>query len=239
MKALLPEALFIGFTGTPLLRQDRATTLETFGSYIHTYKFNEAVADRVVLDLVYEARDVEQNLGSQHKVDAWFEAKTQGLNAWQKAALREQWGTMQKVLSSRSRMERVVEDVVFDFGVKPRLMSERGNAMLVAASIYEACRYFELFHKTPLKGRCAVVTSYNPQAKNVTQEETGANTETEKQFLFNTYTALLASVDPKPGKTRTETYEDDAKQRFIKEPAKMRRESMRSVRLASTGTAVM
>lgn len=179
-------------------------------------------ADRVVLDLVYEARDVEQNLGSQHKVDACLEAKTQGLNARQKAALREQWGTMQKVLRSRSRMERVVEDVVFDFGVKPRLMSERGNAMLVAASIYQACRYFELFHKTPLKGRCAVVTSYKPQAKNVTQEETGANTETEKQFLFNTYTALLASVDPKPGKTRTETYEDDAKQRFIKEPAKMR-----------------
>ena len=165
MKALLPGAVFVGFTGTPLLKADRETSLEVFGGYIHTYKFGEAVEDGTVLDLVYEARDIPQELGSQEKIDQWFEAKTRGLNDWQKAALREQWGTMQKVLSSRSRMERVVEDVVFDFGVKPRLASERGNAMLVASSIYEACRYFELFEKTPLRGRCAVVTSYDPKRR--------------------------------------------------------------------------
>jgi type I restriction enzyme R subunit len=222
MKALLPEAVFIGFTGTPLLKQDRQTSLEVFGNYIHTYKFGEAVEDKVVLDLVYEARDIPQELQSPQKVDAWFEAKTNGLNDWQKAALREQWGTMQKVLSSRSRMERVVEDIVFDFSVKPRLSSERGNAMLVASSIYEAAKYFELFQKTVFKGRCALVTSYNPQAKDVTLEETGANTETEKQFLFNTYTALFKDVDPKPDKTKTETYEDEVKTRFVEQPANMR-----------------
>jgi type I restriction enzyme R subunit len=222
MKAMLPGAVFIGFTGTPLLKQDKQTSLEVFGSYIHTYKFGEAVEDEVVLDLVYEARDIPQELGSPQKVDAWFEAKTKGLNDWQKAALREQWGTMQKVLSSRSRMERVVEDIVFDFGVKPRLSSERGNAMLVASSIYEAAKYFELFQKTVFKRKCAVVTSYNPQAQDVTLEETGANTETEKQFLFNLYTALLKDVQPKPGKTKTETYEDEVKGKFIKEPAAMR-----------------
>lgn len=183
MKALLPGAVFIGFTGTPLLKQDKATTLEVFGSHIHTNKFDEAVEDQVVLDLVYEARDIAQELGSPQKIDAWFEAKTRGLNDWQKAALREQWGTMQKVLSSKSRMERVVEDIVFDFGVRPRLSSQKGNAMLVASSIYEACKYYELFQKTVFKGRCAVVTSYNPEARvyEQTLEETGANTETEKQ----------------------------------------------------------
>ena len=127
MKALMPGAVFIGFTGTPLLKQDKETTYEVFGDYIHTYKFDEAVEDEVVLDLVYEARDIEQILGSQAKIDAWFEAKTKGLNNWQKAALRDQWGTMQKVLSSRSRMERVVADIVFDFGVKPRLNNERAT----------------------------------------------------------------------------------------------------------------
>lgn len=222
MEALLPGAVFIGFTGTPLLKADKETSLEVFGNYIHTYKFGEAVEDKVVLDLVYEARDIEQTLGAQDKIDAWFEAKTRGLNDWQKAALREQWGTMQKVLSSRSRMERVVEDIVFDFGVKPRLSSERGNAMLVASSIYEASRYFELFQKTVFKGRCAVITSYNPQAKDVTLEETGANSETEKQFLYNIYKALLKDVAAKPGKTPTESYEDDAKALFIKQPASMK-----------------
>ncbi|CAJ7706984.1 HsdR family type I site-specific deoxyribonuclease [Burkholderia pseudomallei] len=222
MKAMMPSAVFIGFTGTPLLKRDAATSLEVFGGYIHTYKFSEAVEDGVVLDLVYEARDIDQRLGSQDKIDKWFESRTKALNDWQKNELKKQWGTLQQVLSSRSRMDRVVEDIIFDFSTKPRLSSERGNAMLVASSIYEACKYFALFQKTPFKGRCAVVTSYNPQAKNVTLEETGANTETDKQFIYNTYTELLKDVQPKAGMSKTETYEDQAKARFVKEPANMK-----------------
>ncbi|PVY55713.1 MULTISPECIES: type I restriction endonuclease subunit R [unclassified Simplicispira] len=222
MKALMPNAVFIGFTGTPLLKKDKATSLEVFGGYIHTYKFSEAVEDGVVLDLVYEARDIDQKLGSQDKIDQWFDAKTKALNDWQKQELKKQWGTMQNVLSSKARMDRVVADIIFDFSVKPRLSSERGNAILVASSIYEACKYFTLFQKTLFKGRCAVITSYNPQAKDVTLEEIGANTETDKQFIYNTYTDLLANVQPKPGKSKTETYEDQAKALFIKQPANMR-----------------
>ncbi|HEX3628472.1 MAG TPA: HsdR family type I site-specific deoxyribonuclease [Verrucomicrobiae bacterium] len=222
MKAMIPGAVFIGFTGTPLLKRDKQTTLEVFGKYIHTYKFGEAVEDEVVLDLVYEARDIAQELNLPEKVDAWFDAKTKGLNDWQKEALREKWGTMQKVLSSRSRMERVVEDIIFDFSVKPRLSSERGNAMLVASSIFEAAKYFELFQKTVFKGKCAVVTSYSPHAQDVTLEETGANTETDKQFLFNTYAELLKNITPAPNKTKTETYEDEVKELFKKQPANMR-----------------
>src|SRR4029453_1389500 len=163
-----------------------------------------------------------QELGSEDKIDAWFDAKPKGLNDWQKAALREQWGTMQKVLSSRSRMERVVSDMIFDFSVKPRLSSERGNAMLVASSIYEACKYFTLFQKTPFKGKCALVTSYNPQAQDITREDTGANTETDKEFIYNTYTELLKDVAARPGMTKTETYEERAKTLFIREPANMK-----------------
>ncbi len=222
MKALMPHAVFMGFTGTPLLKQDKQTSLEVFGGYIHTYKFSEAVQDAVVLDLVYEARDIDQRLGSPERIDAWFDAKTRGLNNWQKAALRAQWGTLQNVLSSRSRMERVVSDVVFDFGVKPRLCNQRGNAMLVASSIFEACKYFELFQKTAFKGKCAVVTSYNPQLRDITTEDTGANTETDKEFIFHTYTALLRDVKSQPNKTKTEVYEDEAKALFKKQPANMR-----------------
>jgi type I site-specific restriction-modification system R (restriction) subunit len=195
MKAIMPNAVFIGFTGTPLLKKDKQTSMEVFGGYIHTYKFGEAVADKVVLDLIYEARDIDQRLGSQEKIDAWFEAKTKSLNAWQKDELKSKWGTMQVVLSSKSRMGRVVSDIVFDFSVKPRLSSERGNAILIASSIHEACKYFTLFQKTPLKGKCAVVTSYNPLARDVTLEETGANTETDKQFIYNTYTNIADELD--------------------------------------------
>ena len=222
MKAMMPNAVFIGFTGTPLLKKDAQTSLEVFGGYIDTYKFSEGVDDKVVLDLVYEARDIDQRLGSEDKIDAWFDAKTRALNDWQKDELKKKWGTMQHVLSSRSRMERVVSDIVFDFSVKPRLSSERGNAILVASSIHEACKYFSLFQRTPFKGKCAVVTSYNPLAKDITMEETGANTETDKQFIFNTYAELLKDVDARPGMSRTETYEDRAKALFIEEPANMK-----------------
>ena len=222
MKALLPGAVFIGFTGTPLLKQDKQTSLEIFGGYIHTYKYGEAVRDKVVLDLIYEARDIDQMLGSPEKIDAWFDAKTRGLNNWQKDELKKKWGTMQKVLSSRSRMDRVVQDIEYDFSVKPRISEERGTAMLVASSIYDACKYYELFQKTPFKGKCAVITSYNPQTKDITTEDTGANTETDREFIYNTYAELLKNVAANPGMTKTETYEENSKQKFKKEPANMK-----------------
>ena len=107
MKAMMPSAVFIGFTGTPLLARDKGTRLEVFGDYIHTYKFSEGVEDGTVLDLVYEARDIDQRITSQGKVDQWFELKTQGLTDIAKAQLKQRWGTMQKVLSARDRLETI------------------------------------------------------------------------------------------------------------------------------------
>lgn len=222
MKAMMPNAVFMGFTGTPLLKKDKQTSLEVFGGYIHTYKFSEAVEDAVVLDLVYEARDIDQHLGSEDKINQWFDAKTKALNDWQKDELKKKWGTMQNVLSSKSRMDRVVSDIVFDFSVKPRLSSERGNAILVASSIYEACKYFTLFQKTPFRNRSALVTSYNPNTQDVTKEETGANTDTDRQFIYNTYIELLKGVEAKGGLSKTEVYEEAAKALFTKEPANMK-----------------
>ena len=89
MKALLPGAMLIGFTGTPLLKKDKKKSIEVFGPYIHTYKYNEAVRDSVVLDLRYEARDIDQNITSQAKIDQWFEVKTQGLSDLAKAQLKQ------------------------------------------------------------------------------------------------------------------------------------------------------
>jgi type I restriction enzyme R subunit len=224
MKAMMPNAVFIGFTGTPLLKSDAQTSLEVFGGYIHTYKFAEAVEDGVVLDLVYEARDVDQKLLGAEPVDRWFEAKTRGLNEWQRNELKAHWGTMQNVLSSKARMGRIVADIMLDFATKPRLSDGRGTAILVASSIYEACKYFELFsgRDTGFAGRCAIITSYNPLASDISKEETGANTESDKQFIYNTYTDLLKAVVSEAGKTKTETYEQQAKDRFIKTPAQMK-----------------
>ena len=66
-----------------------------------------------------------------------------------------------------------------------------------------------------------MVTSYNPQAQDVTKEDTGANTETE-EFIYNTYMDLLKNIETNPGMTKTETYEEEAKSLFTKEPASMK-----------------
>lgn len=222
MKAILHNAVFVGFTGTPLLKEDKKTTMDVFGRYIHTYKFNEAVQDGVVKDLMYEGRSIEQALSSQKKVDEWFESKTAALNDFQKNELKKKWGTMQNVLSSKSRMEKIVADIVHDFSTKPRLRSQTGNAILVASSIYEAAKYYNLFLQTELKNKCAIITSYNPHAGDVSKEDTGADTETDKQYIFNTYTELLKSVSATGNKSKTETYETESKDSFRKEPARMK-----------------
>ncbi len=76
---------------------------------------------------------------------------------------------MQKVLSSQSRLEQIVGDISMDMATRERFLSGRGNALLVAACIYEACKVYDLFAKTDLKGKCAIVTSL-PSDSRIHQE---------------------------------------------------------------------
>lgn len=224
MTAILPEALFIGFTGTPLMKKDKKKSVEVFGPYIHTYKFDEAVADGVVLDLRYEARDIDQYLTSEKKVDDWFDAKTRGLSNLAKTQLKQKWGSMQKLLSSKSRLEQIVNDILLDMDTRPRLMDGRGNAMLVCSSVYQACKVYEMFSQTDLAGKVAIVTSFRPDATSIKGEETGAGL-TEKLYKFSTYRKMLADYFEQSEEKiagRIAEFERDVKQRFINEPGQMR-----------------
>jgi len=224
MKALLPGAMFIGFTGTPLLNADRMTSIETFGSFIHTYKFDEAVADGVVLDLRYEARNIDQDLMSAGKVDKWFEAKTKGLTDLSKASLKKRWGTMQKIVSAEPRARQIVQDILLDFETEPRLVSGRGNAMLVGASIYQACKFYELFIQAGFGGKVAIVTSYSPNPGDIAKEDSGAGA-TERFRQHEIYRRMLADFFDQPADlavNRIEEFEREVKRRFIEEPGQMR-----------------
>lgn len=224
MKAILPNAMFIGFTGTPLLKVDKKRSIETFGPYIHTYKFDEAVKDKVVLDLRYEARDIDQSIKSQKKIDEWFEAKTNGLTDLAKAQLKARWGTLQKVLSCKERLEMIVNDILIDMNTKPRLKHGSGNAMLVAGSIYEACRFYELFSKNELKGKCAIVTSYTPTISDTKGETTGEG-DTDNLRKYEIYQRMLAdwfNEAPETAVNKAEQFEEQVKKKFIDEPAQMK-----------------
>jgi type I restriction enzyme R subunit len=214
MKRWLEGAIFIGFTGTPLLRKDKLMTRDVFGTYIHTYKFQEGVADGVILDLKYEARDVPQRLSSQTAIDAWFERKTKGLNNFQKAVLRKRWATLEALMSASERKQRIIANIIEDFSSKPRLNNNRGTAILVAATIYEACHYFQVLQMATSFGPyCGIITSYQPNHNEISREPA----HSDERYKFDTYTQHVL----KNGQS-TKQYEDETKRRFIEEPANMK-----------------
>jgi type I restriction enzyme R subunit len=213
LKAILPNALLIGFTGTPLLKTDKRKSIEIFGGYIHTYKFDEAVKDGVVLDLRYEARDIDQYITPQDKIDTWFELKTKGLTPLAKAQLKQRWGTLKKMLSSQSRLEMIVNDILMDMERCDRLKSGGGNAMLVAGSIYQACKFYELFLAHGFD-KCAIITSYSPSPSDIRGEETGEGL-TEKLRQYAIYNKMLNGQD-------AATFEKAVKKKFIDEPGQMK-----------------
>lgn len=220
MKKILPDAVFIGFTGTPLLsriemaKRGIKSSIEIFGTYIHTYKYPEAVADGVVLDLRYEARDVPQEVVSQDKIDLWFDTKTKGLTELAKAKLKKRWGTLKEVYSSESRLSKIVTDIIFDMETKDRLMDNRGNAILIASSIYEACKYYKLFTDNGFT-KCAIVTSYSANISEIKGEETGEARKTENKFKYDVYKKMLNGQD-------VESFEQEVKERFVEDPGQMK-----------------
>jgi type I restriction enzyme R subunit len=213
MKRWLENALFIGFTGTPLLRKDKQTTRDVFGTYIHTYKFHEGVADGVILDLKYEARDVPQRITSPQAIEDYFARKTKTLNNFQKAIIRKRWATMEELMSSEERKARIAASIIHDFDTKPRLNDDRGTAILVAASIYDACHYYRIFQNKAFGQYCGIITSFEPNHNAISREPANS----DERYKFNTYTKYVL----RNGQT-TKGYEDEAKRRFIQEPANLK-----------------
>ena len=143
-----------------------------------------------------------------------------------KATLKQCWGTLRRLLSSRDRPK----DIIMDMEMKPRLHSGMGNAMLMAGSIPEACKFFETFRKSGsvLAEKCAIVTSYKRAAPEITGEEIGMG-ETERQYAHRVYTNLL-------GETSEEYDEEEAMRLFKKEPGRMKLLIVVSRHLTGFGT---
>ena len=113
-------------------------------------------------------------------------------------------------MSAGERKQRIIADIIHDFGVRPRLNNDRGTALLVAASIYDACHYYRLFQNTPFGQYCGVITSFEPNHNTISREPSNS----DERYKFDTYTRHVL----KNGQT-TKAYEDETKRRFIEEPA--------------------
>ena len=116
-------------------------------------------------------------------------------------------------MSAGERKQRIIASIIEDFTLKPRLNNDRGTALLVAASIYDACHYYRLFQNTAFGKYCDIITSYEPNHNAISREPA----DSDERYKFDTYTQHVL----KNGQT-TKAYEDEAKRRFIEEPANLK-----------------
>lgn len=234
MRAIMgKEIMLIGFTGTPLLKKDKgdqynrikSMSERTFGPYIHKYLHKQAVEDKVILDLQYEYRNVEQQLTDKAKVDQKLAALTAGreLTDEQRKMVEDRWTTLEKVYSTKDRIERIGYSILDDVGFG-LLQHDWSNAMLVAGSIYQAYRYYKFFTQDSsnvlLRGHVAVVTSYNPIDSDIANDSADTNKETEAKFKYDW--AKQSFKDVGDGINNADDYEKWAKNLFIKRPAQMK-----------------
>lgn len=170
--------------------------------------------DGVVLDLRYEARDVNQDISNNEKVDTWFNIKTEGLTERAKTTLIQRWTSFQKLYSSKQRLEIIAADIRMDMITLPRLSTDRGTAMLVAGTIYDACRYWDIFTSSGFT-KCAIITSYEPTETSVRTAATDPNKESEEEYKKRIYEKML------DGKTVSD-FETEVKKKFKEEPGQMK-----------------
>lgn len=140
MRRILPQACYLGFTGTPLLKKEK-NTLATFGGLIHQYAIDEAVADEAVVPLLYEGRMVEQQV-SGAVVDTWFEKISEGLTERQKADLKRKFSRMDAL----SKTGQAIRAKAFDISEHYRRFWQGTGfkAQLVAPSKAAAIRFKEV-----------------------------------------------------------------------------------------------
>lgn len=141
MRTVFPNACYIGFTGTPLLKSEK-NTLQTFGKLIHKYTIRDGVEDKAIVPLIYEGRFVDQTVDEQN-IDLWFKMVTRKLNKAQIAKLKSRWSSIQKLTSSDSRIKRVAIDIYQHFmdGFK----KSGFKAMLACNFKRDAVRYKQIF----------------------------------------------------------------------------------------------
>lgn len=109
MRVVFPNACYIGFTGTPLMKKERNTMLK-FGDIIHKYTIKDGVEDKAIVPLIYEGRFVEQRV-DEANIDLWFEQTTKRLTASQKDDLKRKWSSMKRLASTEARIKRIALDI--------------------------------------------------------------------------------------------------------------------------------
>ena len=200
MKKVFPEACYLGFTGTPLMRREK-NSFAKFGGEIDRYTIDQAVKDKAVLPLLYEGRLVDQWVNDQKGLDRRFEQIARHLSEEQRLDLKRKWARFQKVATSERRLEMIMLDINEDF--KKRLRGTGFKAMLATSSKYEAIKYHKLFEEMG-----DVRTAYVISAPD-TREGHSEVDEENKAYILEEWNRLIKRYGDE------ESYLDRVKDEFV------------------------
>ena len=143
MRTVFPNACYIGFTGTPLMKREK-NTMARFGKLIHKYTIRDGVEDGAIVPLIYEGRFVEQKVDEEN-IDMWFKQTTKRLTDSQKEDLRQKWSSIRRLTSTDARIKRIALDINnhFVLGFKDTGF----KAMLATNYKRDAIRYLKCFEQ--------------------------------------------------------------------------------------------
>lgn len=143
MRVVFPNACYIGFTGTPLMKSEK-NTMQKFGDLIHKYTIRDGVNDKAIVPLIYEGKFVEQTVDEQN-IDLWFEQVTKKLTEPQKIDLKNKWSSIKRLGSTSERIKRIALDINLHFieGYK----NTGFKAMLACNFKKDAVRYRKCFEE--------------------------------------------------------------------------------------------
>ena len=170
MRSVFPNACYIGFTGTPLMKSEK-NTMARFGRLIHKYTIRDGVEDGAIVPLIYEGRFVEQKVNEEN-IDLWFKQTTRRLTEAQREDLRRKWSSIRRLTSTDARIKRIALDISEHFieGYKDTGF----KAMLATNYKRDAIRYLECFEQFG-DLNCAVVISPPDMREGVDDVDEGAD----------------------------------------------------------------
>lgn len=170
MRSVFPNACYIGFTGTPLMKKEK-NTMSKFGKLIHKYTIKDGVDDGAIVPLIYEGRFVDQNVDEEN-IDLWFEQTTRRLTDAQKEDLAKKWSSIRRLTSTDARIKRIALDINTHFteGYK----NTGFKAMLATNYKRDAVRYLECFEQFG-DLTCAVVISPPDMRESVDDMDEGTD----------------------------------------------------------------
>ena len=170
MRSVFPNACYIGFTGTPLMKSEK-NTMARFGRLIHKYTIRDGVEDGAIVPLIYEGRFVEQKVDEEN-IDLWFKQTTRRLTEAQREDLRRKLSSIRRLTSTDARIKRIALDISEHFieGYKDTGF----KAMLATNYKRDAIRYLECFEQFG-DLNCAVVISPPDMREGVDDADEGAD----------------------------------------------------------------